>query len=307
MHKWLLLATGCKWLPVQFDAKCLPRTGSSLKAAPHYSLPSLPQQLNDRNTNKKESVAVLKQAFWPREGDRHAAAKPGWPPAPGGDGCSPLSSPHPHASELIPSVTRFSPLSKPHMEGWLSSGWQDSSVSPRKRWLVRCLLPLCQGKGQWACSQPRLLFSLKLLHAMLSHWKLCLSKSTAKIGGKALERHPQMPLMGVYCVCLLCFSSSGTSTSWGLVSLKTHLPSLFEGVSCPCAGWSMNCRFWQYGPFCVSYCWYSVLPYSVDAGPKITLRLSGLVGSRCVGNTVHLAAEKGDVLAPLSLEHVSSS
>lgn len=117
MHKWILLATGCKWLPVQFDAKCLPRTGSSLKAAPHYSLPSLPQQLNDRNTNKKESVAVLKQAFWPREGDRHAAAKPGWPPAPGGDGFSPLSSPRPHASELIPSVTRFSPLSKPHMVG----------------------------------------------------------------------------------------------------------------------------------------------------------------------------------------------
>ena len=57
-------------------------------------------------------------------------------------------------------------------------------------------------------------------------------------------------------------------------------------------------------PYCVSYCWRSLLPFSVDAGPKITLTLAGLVRSRCAGSTVCLAAERGDVLALLPLEHL---
>lgn len=42
-----------------------------------------------------------------------------------------------------------------------------------------------------------------------------------------------------------------------------------------------------------------MLPFSVDAGPKITLKHAGLVGSRCAGSVVCFAVEKGDVLAPL--------
>ena len=173
---------------------------------------------------------------------------------------------------------------------------------------ARCLSAGERDKGQQPRRPPWLVFDgLKSLHAMLSCWKLCFDKGTAKIGGRASESHPQILLMGVLCACLLCFSASGASTSQGLMSLKTCLPSVFAGVGCPCAGWSLNCRFQLYGPYCVSYCWRSVPPFSVDAGPKITLRLAGLVGSRCAGSTVHLAVEKGDVLALLSLECVSSS
>lgn len=106
---------------------------------------------------------------------------------------------------------------------------------------------------------------------------------------------------------MLTCSASGAITSQGLISLKISLPFVFGQVSCPHAGWALNCRFWSYYPCCVSYCLCSVPSASLDAGPKITLRLTGLVGSRCAGSMMHLAAEKGDVLAPLSLERLFSS
>jgi len=131
--------------------------------------------------------------------------------------------------------------------------------------------------------------------------KLCLDKGKANNEGRALE--PKSSL-SPHRACLLHLSAS---TLRGPVSLKTGLPSVFGWVSCPCAGWSLNCRFHLSSPHHVSYCWCSVPPVSVDADPKITLRLASLVGSRCAGSTARLAAEKGDVLAPLSLERVSSS
>lgn len=173
--------------------------------------------------------------------------------------------------------------------------------------------PCCLSDGErdrgWRPRRPPWLVfgGLKSLHTMLSRWKLCLREGTAKIGGRTSEHHPQILLMWVFCGPLLHFSASGASTSRGLVSLKTCLPSIFVVINCPCADWSMNSRFQLCGPYCVSYCWCSVLPFSVDAGPKITLRLAGLVGSRCAGSTVHLAAEKGDVLALLSFKCISSS
>lgn len=175
------------------------------------------------------------------------------------------------------------------MAGQLSSGRQALSVCPRKRQLARSLLASPMGRGTEA-GGPGAFKGLKSLHTVLSCWKLCLHEGTAKIGGRASEHHFQILLMWVFCGPLLRFSASGASTSWGLVSLKTCLPSIFVVINCPCADWSMNCRFQLCGPYCVSYCWCSVLPFSVDAGPKITLRLAGLVGSRCAGSTVHLAA-----------------
>lgn len=110
---------------------------------------------------------------------------------------------------------------------------------------------------------------------------------------------------------LLCLLPP-TSMYLGLIPYggSSHCISAFcvsPGVSCLGASWSLSCRLQLCGTPCISYSWCSVPPSHVAAGPKIILTLVGLVGTRCTGSMVHLAAEKGHVLALLSSECVNSS
>lgn len=140
---------------------------------------------------------------------------------------------------------------------------------------------------------PWLVFnSLKPLHTMLPHWKLCLDKGTAKIRGRAFNCHPQITPAGSFVLSCSTLVHKDL-VPCGLLCPLTHLHSALAGLSCPCAHWSLTCGFWLYGPCCVSYHGPSVPPVRVDAAPKITLRLAGLVRSRCAGSVVCLAVEKG--------------
>lgn len=267
--------------------------------------PSLPLwHINVRNRNKKESVGVLKQAFWPREGDRRAAAKPGWPPAPRG-GLLP--------AELASSPLTWSLLANPPchpllspfqaLRGGFAELWAAGLIySPKEK--VACEVPAVSLLGSGTKARgPGALHSWSL--TAWSHCRPCfLAGSSASIKAQPkMEGGPWSvaPKSSWWISVVLAHS---TSVHQELVPRRVSCP--WKQV-CPCAGWSLNFRFQLYGPYCVSYCWCSVLPVSVDAGPKITLRLAGLVGSRCAGSTAHLAVEKGDVLALLSLERVSSS